>query len=204
VKKIIYSVLVGPYDTVADAVPFDGWEYVLFTDQPIAPQGWQIRPLEWTCGCPIRTSRYHKILAPPEADITVYIDANMTLLANPDTFVKDGIGLRLHPSRQNIQEEAEAILERRLDTRANVLHTINKFKSDYPLTENGLIARKGNCGPLSDVSTFNYLWWNVYSQASHRDQLTLPYVVDQLGRKPYTISPLVVRIDAHKQPRKTI
>lgn len=203
-KKIIYSVLVGPYDSIAPAVPFDGWEYVLYTDQPISPEGWQVRPLEWTCGCPIRTSRYHKILAPPKAEVTVYIDANMTLLANPDTFVKDGIGLRLHPSRQNIQQEADAILERQLDTKANVLHTITKFQSNYPLTENGLIARKGEWGSLSYIDTFNHLWWNVYSRASHRDQLTLPYVADQFWRKPYTINPLVVRIDAHKQPRKTI
>lgn len=185
-KKIIYSVLVGPYDTVAPAVPFDGWEYVLYTDQPITPEGWQIRPLEWTCGCPIRTSRYHKILAPPEADITVYIDANMTLEANPDTFVKNGIGLRIHPTRSTILEEAKAILEQNLDTIDNVMLTITRFNDLGRLFENGLIARK----KLPD--RVNSIWWNIYQRASHRDQLTLPYVLFETNINPYIISRDVV------------
>lgn len=185
-KKIIYSVLVGPYDTVAPAVPFDGWEYVLYTDQPITPEGWQIRPLEWTCDCPIRTSRYNKILMPPEADITVYIDANMTLEANPDTFVQEGIGLRLHPSRTNVLEEAAAIIEQRLDTLTNVMITQARFNCLHQLYEAGLIVRNGS------TLLFNMAWWNAYSFASHRDQLTLPYVIQANRIQPYIIHRSVV------------
>lgn len=186
-RKIIYSVLVGPYDTVAPAVPFDGWEYVLFTDQPITPPGWQIRPLEWTCGCPIRTSRYHKILAPPQADITIYIDANMTINAHPDTFVKEGLGLRLHPSRKTMMEEAEAVIEMGLDTKANVLLTLDKYRTVRQLYECGVIVRN-----QSHLDFTNIVWWNVYQSASHRDQLTLPHVLHRLNIRPYTIDYLAV------------
>lgn len=201
-RKIIYSVLVGPYDTVAPAVPFDGWEYVLFTDQPITPPGWQIRPLEWTCGCPIRTSRYHKILAPPQADITIYIDANMTINAHPDTFVKEGLGLRLHPSRKNMMEEAQAVIEMGLDSVVNVLNTVRCYYTDWaPFTENGVIVRN----PVSqDFTTFNDLWWNYYSRSSHRDQLTLPYALYEEAIMPFTIDYLAVTCsNTHLKPHQT-
>ena len=189
-KKIIYSVLVGPYDSIAPAVPFDGWEYVLFTDQPISPQGWQVRPLEWTCGCPIRTSRYHKILMPPKADITIYIDANMTLNVSPDSFMQKGLGLRLHPSRQNMIEEAKAVIEMGLDSAMNVASTVLNYSADFaPFTENGVIVRNGNS---SDFMAFNNIWWNEYCRASHRDQLTLPWVLQIQGITPFIIDYLAV------------
>ena len=65
-RKIIYSALVGNYDSIPEHLTLNNeWEYILFTDYDTDEEfvnGWRIMPLVKNIdGDPSRTNRWHKL-----------------------------------------------------------------------------------------------------------------------------------------------
>ena len=71
--------------------------------------------------------------------------------------------------------------------------TVSKVVAKYgelkvPLTENSLIIRRNN----GIIKELNELWWKEYQEGSQRDQLSLPYALEQVKPK-LTILPFSAR-----------
>lgn len=201
-RKVIYTCLVNDYEPLREQPIYDGWEYIAYTDRIYKSNTWQCKPVRYQHIDPTVTSRYHKIKSPPKADVTVYIDARMTLTRNPDEWIKKGLGLRKHPERNCVYKEADEVLKLRLDTPDNVrnimrLYTYFNYPQNAGLYENGTIARFGDFGEL------NTLWWDMYLNGSKRDQLSLMYCLYRLNIQPYTINN-VIKKHGRSKPRQTV
>jgi hypothetical protein len=147
---------------------------------------------------PVVKSRYYKIMkfaVTAEPDVSIYIDGNVRVIGDLGPLIRDfassgaSIGLFKHPRRNDIFEEAEACRSLgKIKTDAD-LDRLQKQISNYRregipkghgLTENAVIFRRSQNGDLSKAME---LWWQQISQFTHRDQISLPYVLWKTGIK---------------------
>lgn len=180
-KIIIYTVNLGGYDTKHDVPKWkhrDTSNYLYYTDGD-APNGWQ--RIEIPAGGR-RESRFYKInshLLPPH-DISIYVDASYTIhrpleaLAN---YVEHAdIALCRH-KHGNIKRHADMVIKLGLGDREIVEAQMQRYgEVTIPLTENGLIIRRNN----AKIKELNDRWWAEYQIGSQRDQLSLPYVIQEV------------------------
>jgi len=198
---IVYTCVTNDYDWVLPPV----WrslniKFILFTDNPKTKvKGWEVRLLPSVPGLSSGNlaNRYCKFFPwriLPEHDWSIYIDANVRLLADPTPIINDAehrgfdIALFTHPNRSNIWQEAEACkklckisgeewesLDKQLQRYRN-----KGFSSKSGLTENNVIFRSRESMQL--VSAME-LWWEELLGGVKRDQISLPYVLWTL-KKP--------------------
>jgi hypothetical protein len=178
-NKILYTVIIGGVDTLKEPkIVSPGWEYICYTDDStITSDVWEVVLVD--SSDPRKTSRYYKT-HPPEADLTVYLDATFTIKKTLDPFAlskTEGIWLNSHPQRQCIYEEAQIVIDKNLDTKETVVQQIQKYEQEgYPkqngLYRCGIIVRNGR-DPL--IQKLNETWWNEIESGSWRDQISFPY-----------------------------
>ena len=90
-----------------------------------------------------------------------------------------------HPDRNSINSEIDAVIVARKDTKEKALFLRERYKNiSYPdnngLSENNIIIRKHNnksCIKLMEN------WWEEIRKYSHRDQLSLSYIIWKTGIK---------------------
>jgi len=198
-RKIIYSALVGPYDSIPKhIVKYPEWEYILFTDQITDKfyNGWQIKPLQKNIkGDPSRTNRWHKLnphLLFEDCLCSIYIDCNIVIKTNfiykrAIELIEQNVDIATvrHPFRNCIYQEAKACLKENRDSKENVKKNIEYLKGKkYPkkngLFENNLFFRNHTKDKLIQ---FNERWWELVSSMSGRDQLSMCYVLWELDLK---------------------
>ena len=187
-KKVIYTCLTGGYDILPEQTPYQGWDYICFTDSPetIKSKVWQpfVMPKETDGLSNSKKNRWvkinaHKVLS--DYDVSVYIDSNMIVKQNPDKLIESCgdsyISIGQHPGRDCIYDEELACEKLRKDSPEIMRKQIERYKSEgfpkhFGLTQNNIIIRKHNdkqCIKLMEM------WWNEVSKGSHRDQLSLFY-----------------------------
>lgn len=179
----VYSCLTGGKDVPQSQPQEEGVRYVLFTDQEIEAPGWEVIPTKFHKSNR-RTARKYKVLSHkyfPEADYTIWIDANMKMEYSPSYYVKiymdrEFIACRPHPTWGCIYTEALKILQFKYEEPEIVKKwTEVLVKDDYPerrgLAETGFLVRK-NCKMLN---TFENYWWACIEDYSQRDQLSFDY-----------------------------
>ena len=188
-KKLIYTVLIGDYETPNPLrVKSEGFDHILFTDsKDLTVEGWEVVRVE-PSKCPKKQSReikinVHKFI---EADIYIYLDANYVLTKSLNLFVnqyyKGGYLTLIHPARRCITEEAKRVIHLKKDSPEVINNQISKYLKDgmplrYGLFMNGFFIRD---------NTFNNLceeWYKEVEEHSYRDQLSLPYVLWKTKRK---------------------
>lgn len=198
-RKVCYTVITGNYDTLQQPeVITPGWEYVCYIDKagPAKNVGvWQMvrfSPEE----NPALHNRRLKILCPikPEKGQwlrTIYVDGNQTITGNLDSFVENskhplgGFTAKKHPTRNCAYQEAQACLEFNKDTPTNIKKTVNylrkqKFKKNAGLSENGILIRDYNDpAGTGQLSRAMKRWEKMTRLYSHRDQLSLPFVLSK-------------------------
>lgn len=195
-KKVIYTCITGNYDTLSEPkFSSKDWDFVCYTDTPesIKSNVWQVRtiPDSLTKLSKQKKQRYIKINAHeffPDYDISIYVDANVELLKNPDTFIstlKADIALPKHPTRNCIYKEVEACLKVKKDTPENMYPQIERYKEegfpeDYGLTQNNIIIRRHN---KKDCIKLMTSWWKEVEKGSYRDQLSFYYSLWKTGVK---------------------
>ena len=156
-KLVIYTVIVGGYDTLKEPEFFDdNCDYICFTDdKELTSDIWQIQLIGKTDLDNTRMQRMYKILPHrflPEYEYSIYIDGNVRIIGSFRDFVKSEwrgaalLGLK-HPSRDNAYDEAEACINLKKDAPEIILKQIDKYKSegykaDNALTVNNIIFRK--------------------------------------------------------------
>lgn len=187
-KFVVYTVQVGGYDVVQQPLVVDErFDYVLFTDSEESKEIgiWQVRTIPYENSDLKRVSRYPKMHPNEllnEYEASLYIDANIQITGQRiyDRVVEcyeqgiDWAGIK-HPKRDCIYEEAYAIYD--LETKENIwkwCHFLRKdnFPRHYGLYENNIIFRTHN----DVVKNINKMWWDLYTEYTRRDQLTLCYL----------------------------
>lgn len=188
-KKVIYTCITGDYDVLLDpecSIP--GYDFICFTDNPTAIKSniWQAMqiPSELSKLTNQKKQRYikinpHKFLQ--KYDISIYVDANVNILENPNELLqscKGVVNIPKHPTRNCIYQEFLACQRAKKDTIENMKPQIERYEKEgfpknYGLTQNNIIIRKHNdpeCIKLMEA------WWEEVKNGSYRDQLSLFYV----------------------------
>lgn len=147
------------------------------------------------------TSRWHKLnphLALPEYEYSLWIDGNV-IIASAELYARIGelmeegclyAGLS-HPSRDDVYDEAEAILKGRRESLwrlMRITHFLHRqgFPRHSGLMENNVILRAHN---NPKVIEFDELWWQLFATFSHRDQMSQMYCLRQSRIQPALLLP---------------
>lgn len=191
-KIVVYSCIVGNYDSVKDPIYFnDNVEYILFSDKDIKSNFWKVRKIpSKVLKLKNKTliNRYIK-LHPFEFfkdyDYSIYIDGNIKTLTDISGFVncinnKTGIAMFKHHSRDCIYTEEKACLLQNKGNKDKIIEQINKYKLENFPKKYGLLEGTIIVSDLKSKEAYKLLndWWNeFYESGSLRDQLSLPYIL---------------------------
>ncbi len=190
-RGAVYTVLVGGFDALLSPVQFEPeLDYFAFTDgEQVIPKPWQSKPLASRQRNPRMTARWHKLhphrlLADYEESL--YVDANVLI---KDRIVplfaralrEAPLALFRHPDRDCVYEEAETVKRLRYDDSAIVDAQMAFYRA------HGLAPRAGlHFGGIqfrrhNDPKLIPLLedWWRELKIFSHRDQLSLSFMVQR-------------------------
>lgn len=210
-KKIgvVYTCFSAGYDDLLQHAYVDSdFDYVCFTDDKklIAQEKighWQIRPLIFNRLDDARNIRWHKILPHrifPEYKLSIWLDANIDVLS-PKVFayVNDKtLQFPAHHVRNCIYDECLRVLETKKDTYENVIKVAEflvqeNMPKNYGMNEANIIIRQHNDAKVKKIMND---WWHMVKNYSHRDQLSLSYVLWKNGMQPNEIAFQNARNDA--------
>lgn len=192
-KKVIYTCCTGNYDTLLQPIVVDeSFDYICFSNDINSSKVgvWEIRPISYTGVSQSRLSRYpklqpYKVL--PEYDYSVYMDANLQIIAKEFYDVishKIDCGCKIAqvphaiPPVDCIYDE---LLHAYWDMKASLIQVLSMslylkktgFPRHYGLYENNIIFRKHNDEQVVSISN---QWWSSYLEHAPRDQFSLMYV----------------------------
>ena len=202
----VYYVITGGYDDFR--LPFyidDELDYYLFTDSEAAsridmPANFRVLPVPERLRSlsNVKKQGYMK-LHPDEVlsesvtgkkyDYTIYIDGSLRTTCNIKPLVYSliasgkSIAIHKHRARDCIYDEAQLLwIYDRLDMKA-VNEQIGFYRNEgmpkhFGLLENTVLIRKSNDPQLQDIM---HQWWLQIERFTHRDQLSLPYVLWKNG-----------------------
>lgn len=144
-----------------------------------------------------RNAKPYKImpnLFAPGYDYYFWVDISHDVVENPfkicETYLNENdIALFKHNQRNCIYEEAKLLLELGYDHQKNIDDQISFYMSNNYPPNNGLYelpvsVRKNT----KKIRSLNMLWWEHICKYSSRDQLSLPFCLNQLEITP-TILP---------------
>lgn len=190
---VVYSTIFGETDKLREPRRPGNTRFVLFTDQPIQSQHWEVirfAPFER----PKRACRALKQpshLVFPEATATLWVDASLELVADPqellEWFPGEFTGFR-HNKRKRITQEAPVIIQSGKGKADAIYAQLNAYKSDgwdtddnpqTVITNGGFILRRHT----PKVCEFNELWNQEVQNRTLRDQMSLDYCAHKVGLK---------------------
>lgn len=186
---IVYTTVFGRTDPLHEPKVRGNARFVCFTDQPIESDNWEIVRLPKQ-EAPTRASRLTKALPHiqfPAAEWTLWMDANFTLLVDPESLKQHGEFVNfVHPDRTRITDEAEAIIrlgkaKEDATRRQLAAYHAEGFDTDAnPMTVlscDGVILRRHT----DAVKAVNEAWAQELRTHTLRDQMSLDYVCWKQG-----------------------
>lgn len=186
---IVYTTVFGRTDPLHEPKVRGSARFVCFTDQPIESANWEMVRLPKQ-DAPTRASRLTKALSHiqfPEVEWTLWMDANFTLLVDPESLKQHGEFVNfVHPARTRITDEAEAIIRLRkakedATRRQLAAYHAEGFDTDAnPMTVlscDGVILRRHT----EAVKAVNEAWAQELRTHTLRDQMSLDYVCWKQG-----------------------
>lgn len=216
-KKAIYTAIIGDYDFLWQPKFVNpDWDYICFTDRPkLKSDTWKFVKVDPEKGLtPEKQSRKIKILAHEymkEYGLTVWIDANIQPICNPEVLVKDhhfhkfnGFTTMQHPVRSCIYKEASICIDIGKGDKNEILDQISHYRNKgYPeqygiLPADGILIRNNT----EKNQAINERWWYEVYHGSARDQLALPFTLWVTGTSvnfmPYDVIQTYFNYQAHK------
>ena len=192
-RRAVYTVLVGGSDALLS--PLDAepqLDYIAFTDAGGVPHSpWRVRPLAAGARNPRMTARWHKLHPHrllPDYEESLYIDANILIKGQiaplfEQVLAEAPLAMFRHPNRDCSYMEAEAVKRLRYDDGAIVDAQMAYYRAHGLPPSAGLhfggimFRRHGDAalvGMLED-------WWRQLKVFSHRDQLSLEFMLRRHG-----------------------
>jgi len=191
VNVVVYTCVFGDTDPLRDPVRPGKTRFVCFTDQPVRSKVWEIvrLPKQDTPKRACRTYKQPSHLVFPEADATLWIDAQIHLLVDPlhvlNHHLGEFTGFR-HNKRRRIKDEAEAII-RAGKGKADAIHAqLAAYQADgwdtdanpqRAITNGGFMLRRHT----ERVKAFNEMWHKEVQTRTLRDQMSLDYCAAKVG-----------------------
>lgn len=190
-KIVVYTVLFNNYDTLK-SLPhkFNNVDYICFTNiKKLQSKFWNIKYLNRYNG-KIITDRFVKFkpsIFLKKYSSSIYIDANVILLADPLKLVnmylnRSDIVLFQHRFRNTVIEEYDYI-KKKYNLNKILIKKILKSKNNF-LSENRVIMRNHNTKKIIQLMN---LWWKYFENGVIRDQLSLPFACRNAKVKPFII-----------------
>ena len=209
-KKAIYTVITGNYDTLKPINKYIGWDAICFTDDPtLSVTGWTMKVVP-VSESPVYQQREIKLLPHkylPDYDLTIYMDGNMQVLRDPSGLLrvfKGGMMTKKHPKRNCVYAEGQACIEQNKADHDMIRAQMKRYIDldipvDYGMYEDAVIVRDRGCVEFCEV------WNEELQQQTHRDQLSIAYSIHKTGYRPHAVSHSLIsqyfRRSPH-QPRK--
>jgi hypothetical protein len=205
-KTILYACANLAYDQIfSPVVPSPGIEPVLFSDRrPRFVSGWNWRPMPEEAARlgPTLANRHAKFFPMkifPEADYSIYADANLLVIADLNPLLAEfiasdaDIGLFPHSARSDIYSEFEfckqvgkiAPADHALGAEQMDFYRAEGLSDPHVFTENAIILRRHGRGTArgAALEAAMEMWWDQLARFTKRDQLSLPYVLDRSDLK---------------------
>jgi hypothetical protein len=193
-RKVVYTCVVDGYDRIrAPLFAEPSVDYIVFSDNPdeLAAAPWQLRPIIRRERNPRMTARWHKLhphLLFPDHELSLYVDSNIVLRA-PVTplaermLAETPIALFRHPERDCPYAEADVVMRHRLDDGVIVemqmaYYRAKSYRAKAGLHYSGVLLRRHNDLRLI---AFHDDWWRQLKVFSHRDQLSLDFMLQRHG-----------------------
>ena len=192
-RFVVYTALFGDYDDLIDPPEkFEGCDFVCFTDQKhLKSDVWEIRLVEECDLSPNMMNRRYKILPHlyfPEYERSLYVDANISILKNPkdlsDKYLSQfSFVAPKHFARDCLYDEAKECIVLMKDKTNNIKKQMKRYKeaglpSQFGLSENNILLRQHS---KKSITALMEGWWRELQKETKRDQLSLPFVLWQLG-----------------------
>lgn len=180
-----------------DPIPFEGVDYHAFVDDNTANDKWTIHPVIDFSSDPIyknrRNAKVYKILPftfLPEYDYYFWVDSTHILEKNPfeviDKYLIDSdVAVFKHPERNCIYSEGKIVVDIKYD-HPNLVEDQLDFYRDIGYPENnGLYELPVRVQRNTELTRrMGWMWWEQICMFSSRDQISFPFVCNQLGIKP--------------------
>ena len=173
-KKVVYTVVLGEYDELSPAPKFEGWDFIVFTDDILLnADGWTKYLVEGGKDLQKESRRYkflsHVYLS--EYDLVCYIDGNVRLMSEPPSHP---IWFS-HRLRNSVYEEA---MTRSIDLdmiKRQIRYYMElRFSDKGGLYHNNFFVRSNR----NDVQ--NKLMekvWDIVSEHTAVDELAVPFAM---------------------------
>ena len=197
ISRVIYTAITAGVDTLRGPTsPAAGWSYVCFSESDPKCPPWRWSPIQPGALSPVRQARDIKVNAHrylPEAQISLWMDGNIEHRADLNDLAArlledTDIALHAHPQRRCLYQEAIAVLTLGKDDAERVLPQVLKYARESMPTEAGLYATgvllRRHTERMADLEK---RWWKEIQEGSHRDQISLPFVLRALNVKPAII-----------------
>ena len=212
-RSVVYTVAIAGYDVpTLHTYIAPQCDYVCFTnDEALLSLGhygvWQLRPLARCEATGALTNRYHKLhphILFPQYERSIYIDTGIDvktafLFEEIEKRQGDRLLAPAHADCSCIYKEIKRCLKEGNETKENTekIRRLLKgagFPKNYGLTENSIVYRRHN--DEAAISLMNE-WWGIVSSLSHRDQLSLSFLLWKRGIAVSSVALPNARHNAH-------
>lgn len=211
-KIVVYTAIFGGIDRLWSVYPLATGDatHVCFADAPLrevglwtderpphiartssgmgVPPTWDIQLVDPEYS-PRRMARHYKALPHRyiDADVTIWVDGNVRLLADPRQIVDQYLGnadlaIFKHPDRTCLYDEAQFCAQIGKDSRSVLQAQVEQYRQagmprNWGLPETRCVIRRNT----KRMEELNEAWWNELEHASVRDQVSLPFVCWKAG-----------------------
>lgn len=187
-KIIVYTANMGTYDKLRR--PLVSGEFVAFVDSAQMACGWTQKMVDHSGMGNRRAARFYKAMSHvwlSDADVTIWLDANVHLLVYPERLINEWLGdaqiaVTKHPSRDCAYAEADACDRKRKASHTQIRRQKKAYQDagfprNYGMGETRCVIRRN----VPDVMRFNTKWWEHIEQFTVRDQVSFPFAAWNTG-----------------------
>lgn len=195
----VFTAITGSYDAVNQHEHLmEGADYVLFSDAPVAPYIYALRPAPYHDEDPVRMARFvkthpHRLI--PDRLIAVWIDGNILVRSDLSeliaAFERSGkpVAAVPHPLRRSVYEEAAECVKRGKDDGAAIEEQMRRYRSegfecDDLVESNFMMFRLDH----PTLAPFLDGWWAEIEKGSRRDQLSFNYALRRAGGSYFALT----------------
>lgn len=198
-SSIVYSCTFADYDeTLGPFARTPNTQFLRFgTSKPNRRRIWQHMPVPHQLQMETQTltNRRFKLFPGdvlPECDVAIYVDGNILIRADLspliEAFWNSGADIALfpHPSGRTLENEIDFVLERTIPQEHAPLAEMQRQTYGelgilgQKITENTIIFYRMSSPKVAQIGQ---LWWHELKRYCKRDQISLPYVLNQLAPK---------------------
>jgi hypothetical protein len=194
-KVVIYSCLIGNYDSISSFSKQKEFDYILFTDQKIEKTNWTILPIPKFVDkfnlSNIKKQRYIKIHPHKffkKYDLSIYIDANYVIKGDLNDFLIntlnpiDNIYITHLQFGKTPKTAISTAIKNKLDNFEVLNNTFKRYDNEALNKEGivnaGLMVRKHN---NIDCIKLMKKWWKEIKNYSHVDNFSFNYAAYKTG-----------------------